>query len=390
MGEVTDAMADAMRDDATTRSGAGGQSAAILAAVGARDPEALEAALQGARVTMTSLGRERLDPQQARDQFAQLVTAVPDLELQVVRTYPGEAMSAAEVVLSGTFSAPLAGTPATGRAAQVYARFVVSDKPAGPTDVTITFDLDAALDQLGLRLATGGAGLLNVALADQAWWVDGRALAGHVEPAPPPRRRRALLAAAALAVVAVAAGTTWALRPSADAGAAPTQAPTVPTGRPTAGPSASPTASSTLTTKPAAATTPTPSATVANPTDTAPLQSKQPVRLDSTLLFALDSATLRPAAGPALANLARRIVAADRAGTVTVVGYTDDLGTTAHALELSRARADAVARELRGRLAGRPLQIRAQGAGKARPVVPNTNESNRAQNRRVEVTFTTR
>jgi len=84
------------------------------------------------------------------------------------------------------------------------------------------------------------------------------------------------------------------------------------------------------------------------------------------------SSALLSRARPALAEIAARIRAVSRPGTVTVVGYTDDLGTTAHTAKLSRARAAAVAAALRADLTGRRITMRVKATGEMSPVVPNT------------------
>jgi outer membrane protein OmpA-like peptidoglycan-associated protein len=110
------------------------------------------------------------------------------------------------------------------------------------------------------------------------------------------------------------------------------------------------------------------------------------VRLDSTLLFARDSAALRPGAARRLREIADRI-GARGAGRVTVTGYTDDLGSRQHGLELSRSRAAAVAGVLRSRLPSAGFPVTVRGRGEDDPAVPNTSEANRRRNRRVLLTY---
>ena len=74
-------------------------------------------------------------------------------------------------------------------------------------------------------------------------------------------------------------------------------------------------------------------------------------------------------------------------GRVTIVGYTDDLGTARHGLVLSRRRAAAVARVLRPRLDKTDYSFKVSGRGEADPAVPNISERNRKLNRRVELTY---
>ena len=108
------------------------------------------------------------------------------------------------------------------------------------------------------------------------------------------------------------------------------------------------------------------------------------IRLNAEVLFPKDSAKLRPSDQDA-AELAQVL---DRRGPgrVTIVGYTDDLGSAHHGLILSRQRAAAVARALRPRLDKADYAFKVSGRGEADPAVPNNSEKNRKLNRRVELT----
>ncbi len=110
------------------------------------------------------------------------------------------------------------------------------------------------------------------------------------------------------------------------------------------------------------------------------------VTLDSTVLFAKDSARIRPGAANRLHEVASDLKAKGP-GTVGIVGYTDDLGTAAHGLALSRRRARAVAGVLRRDLPAAGYSYAVVGKGEADPAVPNTSEANRRINRRVVVTY---
>lgn len=110
------------------------------------------------------------------------------------------------------------------------------------------------------------------------------------------------------------------------------------------------------------------------------------IRLDSTLLFGKDSAVLRPAAARRLAQVAEEIHVRGP-GRLAVVGYTDDLGTRAHGLILSKRRAGAVAGFLEEALPRRGDSFTTGGMGEASPIVPNSSEANRRKSRRVLVTY---
>jgi len=108
-------------------------------------------------------------------------------------------------------------------------------------------------------------------------------------------------------------------------------------------------------------------------------------RLDSTVLFSKDSAVLRSGARKRLAVVAEQLKGYGP-GRVDVVGYTDDLGSARHGLDLSRRRARAVTAVLRDELpSGYPIE--ATGKGERDPAVPNTSEANRRKNRRVVITL---
>ncbi len=113
------------------------------------------------------------------------------------------------------------------------------------------------------------------------------------------------------------------------------------------------------------------------------------VTLSAETYFPKDSARLRSKATSHL-----REVAADLrrrgSGRLRIVGYTDDLGSEARGLVLSRQRAAAVAGVLRPLLPSAPYPFTVLGRGEADPAVPNTSEANRKLNRRVELTYTPR
>lgn len=111
----------------------------------------------------------------------------------------------------------------------------------------------------------------------------------------------------------------------------------------------------------------------------------------SDLLFAFDSADLRPEGDDTLRNIADLVRQRWTSGSVLVVGHTDAKGTPAHNLDLSKRRAASVVRWLqtKGGLANIPFE--AQGRGASEPVASNTlpdggdNPDGRTRNRRVVV-----
>jgi outer membrane protein OmpA-like peptidoglycan-associated protein len=135
-----------------------------------------------------------------------------------------------------------------------------------------------------------------------------------------------------------------------------------------------------------------PPAPPAPPVDVIVSTCEERLRVGSDFLFDFDRADVREEAEPALAELGRRIAAADKA--VLIEGHTDAKGTESYNQGLSERRARAVRTALveRGLLAD---QLRIRGFGKSRPVAPNqqTDGSDdpvgRQKNRRVEVVINT-
>ena len=119
------------------------------------------------------------------------------------------------------------------------------------------------------------------------------------------------------------------------------------------------------------------------------VQAGKQLVLRSDVLFALNSAALTPAAKTAVTTLATQIRSSHVTGTIQINGYTDNLGSNAYDLALSKARALAVAQVLQTGLAGQQVTLAPQGFGQASPVAPNTTDPNRARNRRVTIVLPT-
>ena len=102
-----------------------------------------------------------------------------------------------------------------------------------------------------------------------------------------------------------------------------------------------------------------------------------------TFNFDFDQATLRPDSMPVLEQV-RALFADDATYAAEIGGHTDNQGARDYNLKLSAKRADAVKAWLVGKgiAAGR---ITTAGYGDTRPLVPNTNDENKARNRRVEL-----
>ncbi|UZN03517.1 OmpA family protein [Cellulomonas sp. S1-8] len=114
---------------------------------------------------------------------------------------------------------------------------------------------------------------------------------------------------------------------------------------------------------------------------------KVEVTLGSDVLFAFDSADLTPAAAEAVALVAQRL-AEREAGTVEVVGHTDDQADDAYNRDLSARRAQAVADALAAQVDGSGHRMKVEGRGEAEPIADNGTEEGKAVNRRVTVSLT--
>ncbi|HEX2091226.1 MAG TPA: OmpA family protein [Longimicrobiaceae bacterium] len=107
------------------------------------------------------------------------------------------------------------------------------------------------------------------------------------------------------------------------------------------------------------------------------------VTFESGILFPFNSTELYPAGRENLRKLAD-ILARNPESEVLIVGHTDNVGSDAYNLDLSRRRAQAAASYLasNGVTYGR---IRTEGRGEMEPIASNSTDAGRQQNRRVEV-----
>ena len=115
------------------------------------------------------------------------------------------------------------------------------------------------------------------------------------------------------------------------------------------------------------------------------------VTLRADILFAFGSARL---AGRARSRIAAAVAEIRRRDPerLLIEGHTDDKGSAAYNLRLSRRRADAVNRVLVARLGSDAPPTRTAGRGEAEPVANNSTNGRddprgRARNRRVEIRF---
>jgi outer membrane protein OmpA-like peptidoglycan-associated protein len=102
------------------------------------------------------------------------------------------------------------------------------------------------------------------------------------------------------------------------------------------------------------------------------------------ILFDFNQATIKPESRPALDEIAKYLKAnPDR--KVYVVGHTDNVGGFDSNMQLSKARATAVAADLTKTYGVQAARLQASGVGLQAPVASNDTEEGRAKNRRVEL-----
>ncbi|MHA3913233.1 OmpA family protein [Halovulum sp. GXIMD14793] len=107
------------------------------------------------------------------------------------------------------------------------------------------------------------------------------------------------------------------------------------------------------------------------------------VRMPEGILFATESANVKPAIRNDLIAVARNLNEFPNS-TVQVVGHTDNTGSTSFNQNLSERRAQAVSAILRqGGVSGSRLAV--FGLGESQPIASNGSAAGRAQNRRVEI-----
>jgi outer membrane protein OmpA-like peptidoglycan-associated protein len=110
--------------------------------------------------------------------------------------------------------------------------------------------------------------------------------------------------------------------------------------------------------------------------------------LGSNILFDVDGTTLKPGAFPAINQIASYLKQhPDR--TVTIEGFTDSTGSSAHNDRLSQERAEAVRAAL-AQAGVDTSRVMARGLGQSQPVASNDTAAGRQLNRRVEVLISDR
>lgn len=110
------------------------------------------------------------------------------------------------------------------------------------------------------------------------------------------------------------------------------------------------------------------------------------VDLAADVLFAVDRSVLSPGAKATLARVATDI-SRRGSGVVTITGFTDSTGDTAHNQTLSQARAQSVLVGLKPAVTKAGVTFTATGEGESEPVADNGTPQGRRLNRRVTISY---
>lgn len=107
------------------------------------------------------------------------------------------------------------------------------------------------------------------------------------------------------------------------------------------------------------------------------------VSVSSEASFAFDRAEIKPEFKPTL-NKVAAVLRDDPNVRISIIGFTDSIGSEEYNLRLSMRRAQATADYLISQGVS-PSQILVRGLGEAEPRASNDTDAGRAQNRRVEI-----
>jgi len=102
------------------------------------------------------------------------------------------------------------------------------------------------------------------------------------------------------------------------------------------------------------------------------------------IYFDTGKAEVKPESDAALSEIAK-LLQQSPALKVHIVGHTDNVGTLASNMDLSKRRADAVVQVLTAKYHVAAARLDAQGVGPLAPVASNDTDDGRAKNRRVEL-----
>ena len=102
------------------------------------------------------------------------------------------------------------------------------------------------------------------------------------------------------------------------------------------------------------------------------------------IYFDFDKADIKPESEPAIKEVAK-LLQENKGLKLYVVGHTDNVGNIDYNMKLSKARADAVMKELVTKYKISSDRLKAFGVGSLAPVASNKTDDGRAKNRRVEL-----
>jgi OOP family OmpA-OmpF porin len=102
------------------------------------------------------------------------------------------------------------------------------------------------------------------------------------------------------------------------------------------------------------------------------------------IYFDFDKADIKPDSEPAIKEIAK-LLQENKGLKLYVVGHTDNVGSIDYNMKLSKARADAVMKELVTKYRVSSERLKAYGVGSLAPVTSNKTDDGRAKNRRVEL-----
>lgn len=102
------------------------------------------------------------------------------------------------------------------------------------------------------------------------------------------------------------------------------------------------------------------------------------------IYFDFNKADIKPESEPAIKEIAK-LLQENKALKLFVVGHTDNVGGLDYNLKLSKARADAVVKELTTKYKITTDRLKAFGWASLSPVAANKTENGRVKNRRVEL-----
>ncbi|MBC7910074.1 MAG: OmpA family protein [Pyrinomonadaceae bacterium] len=128
-----------------------------------------------------------------------------------------------------------------------------------------------------------------------------------------------------------------------------------------------------------------PAKSAANATTAPTAETTGAAELKEVVHFASNSTGVLPADAAKLKAFLSKVEG--RQGAVNIGGHADSNGSDAHNQQLSKARAEQVAGQLRRGGLNERFKVNVRGYNSQQPVTDNGTEAGRAQNRRVELTF---